>query len=149
MKPVIGLFVGMFLSFVQNETQHIYLPYFVQTTFLAGDSLRYAECFSFHKTVVHTDTLNNIHDVDSCTVYTVYEVKGSYRQRQLLATNRKRLIETYKRISPDSWLRTVGSQKTVVVEDPGNILITDSNYVEKVDYPGEYIHRIYHYYGFR
>jgi hypothetical protein len=122
-------------------------PIFAQTKFLKGDSLLYAAFFDAKKKRIFADKMDYIKTVDSCVVYIVYDIHGSYHPFTVLEDHqRKRIVETYKRKTNTSWFRNKNSHRDILREDRKHIVTVDTSTTEDPTNPGIFLYTITKYY---
>lgn len=128
----------------------VYHPVFSRCAFQQGDSLLFADLFDAQKNRIFPDDINDVSTADSCVVYMVYDVKGSYHPYTVLKEHyRKRILETYKRRSNKCWMRYKDGKSELLIEKRKNILLIDTATLEDPNNPGSFHIRITKHYEMR
>lgn len=146
MKLLIILFSTLTLI-VTDKTITVEQPIFARTKFLKGDSLLFADFFDSRKKRIFADKANYIETVDSCVVYIVYDIGGHFHPFTVLEDNpKKRIVETYKRKSNISWVRSKDSKQDLLYEARKTVVAIDTLTTEDPTNPGIFFQTITKYY---
>ena len=147
MKLLLALFTALTIIFV-DQFITVRQPIFAQTKFLKGDSLLFADFFNANKKRIFADKDDYLKTVDSCVVYIVYDINGSYHPVTVLEDHkRKRIVEIYKRKSNIEWLRSKDSKLDILFEDRKTIVTVDTSTTEDPTNPGVFFNTITKFYS--
>ncbi len=139
------LFSGFVVEEEEPEVIHVIYPEFVRWRYRYSDSPHYLDMYDKDKKEVRAYADNYLSTVDSCCWYQRAGIVYSADSAEQYTV--KKVIETYKRISTESWLHNENGRTDTLYENRTLIVSADTIQVENYYNPGFYFIHIIEYYS--